>query len=332
MDRSVFIRDHWEGKIFVNEGIPFEALALEAFQYQAAQNQVYRTYLQALGIDPNQVASMEQIPFLPIRFFKTHEVKTGSFTPTFCFESSATTGMVTSKHYVKDPLLYQHSFMKGFERVKGPVRDYCIIGLLPSYLERQNSSLVYMTEVLIRESGHPKSGFYLNDTESLRDVLLELEKQGQPTVLLGVTFALLDFAAAHPIAIPHIQIIETGGMKGRGRELVRAEVHALLQTAFGVRAIGAEYGMTELLSQAWSSGSGIFECPPWMKVLVRDEEDPLTIHGNGSGALNIIDLANIDSCCFIATEDAGRVYENGQFEMLGRMDGSDLRGCSLLTA
>lgn len=332
MDRSVFIREQWEGKIFANKEINFEALALEAFQYQAHQNPVYREFVQALGTDSHKVDRIEKIPFLPISFFKTHEVKTGSFTPALCFESSATTGMVTSKHYLKDPALYLQSFMSGFIRFKGPIKNWCIIGLLPSYLERKNSSLVYMTDTLIRESGHPQSGFYLNDTARLRDVLLDLEKQGQPTLLIGVTFALLDFAATNPIPLKHTQIIETGGMKGRGRELVRAEVHDILQSAFGVRAIGAEYGMTELLSQAWSLGLGIFECPPWMKVLVRDEEDPLTVKKSGNGALNIIDLANIDSCCFIATEDAGKVYANGQFEMLGRMDGSDLRGCSLLTA
>ena len=331
MSRSVFIREQWEAKIFNPEAAPFEMLAIEAFQYQVSQNLVYKAYVEALGIDPNQVDCVTKIPFIPISFFKTHMVKNGQFSPAICFESSATTGMTTSKHFVKEPALYRSSFIRGFERFWGSLKDWCIIGLLPSYLERKNSSLVYMTDSLIRESGHSKSGFYLHDTIALHRLLTELESQEQATFLIGVTFALLDFAASHPVALKHTKIIETGGMKGRGQELVRADLHARLQIAFGPNPIGAEYGMTELLSQAWSYEKGIFACPPWMRVMVRDEEDPLSVQSSGSGALNIIDLANIDSCCFIATEDAGKVYENRQFEMLGRMDGSDLRGCSLLT-
>lgn len=332
MERPEFIREQWEGKIFAEQAIPFEALALEAFQYQALQNPVYREFIQVLGISPSLITSIEKIPFLPISFFKTSEVKTGSFTPELLFESSGTTGMITSKHYLRAAAIYRESFMKGFERFFGPIENWCLLGLLPSYLERKNSSLIYMTEALIQASGHPKSGFYLQETTRLRKVLCELEEQRKPTLLIGVTFALLDFASTFPIPLQHTKIIETGGMKGRGPELVRAAVHDKLQNAFGVPVVGAEYGMTELLSQAWSRGRGIFETPPWMKVLIREEEDPLSVRRTGSGALNIIDLANIDSCCFIATEDSGKVFENNQFEMLGRMDGSDLRGCSLLTA
>ncbi|MFZ9695693.1 MAG: acyl transferase [Chitinophagaceae bacterium] len=332
MERLVSIRDQWALKIFDKKSLPFEMLALEAFTYQSFLNPVYSTYIKALGIDPSTVNRLEKIPFLPIRFFKSHQVVSGGFAPSLVFESSATTGMTTSKHYLKDPNLYQQSFNEGFFRQFGPVENWCILGLLPSYLERNNSSLTYMTHHLIEASGHPKSGFYLDNVEALSDTIRELEAVQQPTLLIGVTFALLDFAARFPMPLQCTQIIETGGMKGRRRELIRAEVHAILQEAFHLPNIYAEYGMTELLSQAWSAGEGIFNCPSWMRVLPRDEEDPLTIHSSGPGALNIIDLANIDSCCFIATDDAGKVYPDGRFEMLGRMDGSDLRGCSLLTA
>jgi Acyl-protein synthetase, LuxE len=332
LERLDFIRENWASKIFDKKPLPFEELALEAFRYQAALNPVYRDYIKALGIDAFAVNRLEKIPFLPIRFFKSHTVVSGTFAPALVFESSATTGMTTSKHLLKEPSLYQQSFQEGFFRQFGPVENWCILGLLPSYLERNNSSLVYMTHHLIQASGHAQSGFYLDNTEALHQTLLSLEAAQQPTLLIGVTFALLDFAARFPMHLECTQVIETGGMKGRRRELIRDEVHDELKEAFQLPRIYAEYGMTELLSQAWSKGNGLFNCPPWMHVLPRDEEDPLTIHTAGPGALNIIDLANIDSCCFIATDDAGKVYPDGQFEMLGRMDGSDLRGCSLLTA
>lgn len=332
LERLDSIRETWASKIFDKKPLPFEELAIEAFRYQSSLNPVYSAFIRALGVDPLTVTTLEKIPFLPIRFFKSHEVVSGEFTPPLIFESSATTGMTTSKHLVKDPAIYQESFLQGFFRQFGPPKNWCILGLLPSYLERNNSSLVYMTHHLIQSSGHPKSGFYLDNFQALRNTLEALEKEQQPTLLIGVTFALLDFAAQYSLPLQCTQIIETGGMKGRRRELIRAEVHAALMEAFQLPNIGAEYGMTELLSQAWSSGNGIFNCPPWMRVLPRDEEDPLTVHRSGPGALNIIDLANIDSCCFIVTDDAGKVYPDGQFEMLGRMDGSDLRGCSLLTA
>jgi len=317
-------------KIFSTGEIGFEALALEIFQYQLKNNAVYGAYVKALGTDTSRVDSITRIPFLPVRFFKNREIKTGDFEPAAVFESSGTTGMVNSRHLVKELTLYRGSFTLGFELFYGPASEYCIIGLLPSYLERGHSSLVYMVDELIRQSGHPKSGFYLNEFEKLAAVLMELESRQQKTLLIGVSFALLDFAEQNQIPLKHTVIMETGGMKGRRKELIRPEMHAILQQAFHIPFIHSEYGMTELLSQAYSKGEGIYHCPPWMKVLLRDDEDPLQVMTTGTGVVNVIDLANIHSCSFIATEDAGKVYPDGSFEILGRVDGSDLRGCSLL--
>jgi hypothetical protein len=321
----------WANRLF-NISFSFEQLALEAFCFQAAQNPVYAAYLQAIHCIPEQIDCIQKIPFLPIGFYKTHAVRTGNFTPALVFESSTTTGSTPSQHLVRNPTLYKASFLNGFEQYWGSPHNTCIIGLLPSYLERKNSSLVYMVKELIEKSCHPNSGFYLNEREVLSKTLTELESKQQRTLLIGVTFALLDFASTHPQPLKHTTLIETGGMKGRAEELTREEVHSLLKKAFQLPAIGSEYGMTELFSQAWSKGDGLFESPPWMKVLVREEEDPLTVKLSGNGGLNIIDLANIDSCCFIATDDAGRVHSNGHFEMLGRLDGASTRGCSLLSA
>lgn len=320
----------WNHKIASASSQNFEALALEAFRYQYTNVEVYKAYVDALGVNAEQVQSLSQIPFLPIQFFKTTKVTDGNFEPAQVFESSATTGMTVSRHLVRDILLYEESFLQGFELVFGDPSKYCIIGLLPSYLERKTSSLVYMVDKLIQKSGHGESGFYLNEWEKLTCTLEQLEKRQQPTILIGVTFALLELAERFLMPLHSTIIVETGGMKGRGREMVKQELHGLLKQAFSVESIWAEYGMTELLSQAWSKGNGIYYCPPWMKAVLREEEDPLTIKWEGVGALNIIDLANIHSCCFIATEDAGRIHQDGQFEILGRMDGSDLRGCSLL--
>jgi hypothetical protein len=322
---------NWANRLF-NISFSFEQLALEAFCFQAAQNPVYAAYLQAIHCIPEQIDCIQKIPFLPIGFYKTHAVRTGNFTPALVFESSTTTGSTPSQHLVRNPTLYKASFLNGFEQYWGSPHNTCIIGLLPSYLERKNSSLVYMVKELIEKSCHPNSGFYLNEREVLSKTLTELESKQQRTLLIGVTFALLDFASTHPQPLKHTTLIETGGMKGRAEELTREEVHSLLKKAFQLPAIGSEYGMTELFSQAWSKGDGLFESPPWMKVLVREEEDPLAVKLSGNGGLNIIDLANIDSCCFIATDDAGRVHSNGHFEMLGRLDGASTRGCSLLTA
>ena len=322
--------EQWNHKIFsVGEG-GFDRLSLEIFKFQFDNNPVYKAYAEALHINPSTITSLEQIPFLPIGVFKSHPVKTTLFQPEAVFESSGTTGSINSRHFVKHLSLYEESFLKGFELFNGPVKDWCIIGLLPSYLERKNSSLVYMADKLIQMSEHPESGFYLDEYEKLFSLLNELEKRQQKTLLIGVTFALLDFAEKFSLSLKYTTIMETGGMKGRKEEIIRQEVHEILKMKFGVPMVHSEYGMTELLSQAYSKGKGIFYCPSWMKIMLRDEEDPLCIRGSGTGGINVIDLANIYSCSFITTDDAGKLNDNGSFEILGRMDGSDLRGCSLM--
>lgn len=324
----------WIEKIFNASTADQAGLALELFHYQYRQNSLYRDYTDALKIKPAQVTQPEQIPFLPIRFFKTQPVITTQFEPALVFESSGTTGMINSRHLVKDAAIYEASFNKAFEQFYGNPDEWCIIGLLPAYLERQHSSLVYMVDRLIQQSVHPASGFYLYEYDRLAALLKELEAAGQKVWLIGVTFALLDFAEQYPQPLKHTVMLETGGMKGRREELIRPAVHEKLQQAFGLSSVHAEYGMTELLSQAYSNGKGLFNCPPWMQVAVREEEDPLTVRFRGnkavSGAINVIDLANLYSCGFIATDDAGRIHPDGSFEVLGRLDNSDLRGCSLL--
>ena len=322
--------EQWNHKVFGIKESDFEEIALEVFRFQGQNSPVYKDYLQALNIKPSDVSTLEQIPFLPVRFFKSHPIQTTSFEPAAIFESSGTTGSINSRHWVKDLSLYEESFTRGFELSYGLVNEWCIIGLLPSYLERKGSSLVYMVDKLIQLSGHSQSGFYLNEYEQLSAVLTKLEKGKQKTLLIGVTFALLDFAAKYPQLLQHTIIMETGGMKGKREEMIRPQVHEVLKTAFQCPAIHSEYGMTELLSQAYSNGEGLFTCPPWMKLLVRDEEDPFVVKKSGAGTINIIDLANIHSCSFIATDDVGKINSNSSFEVLGRIDGSDLRGCSLM--
>jgi phenylacetate-coenzyme A ligase PaaK-like adenylate-forming protein len=322
----------WYHKIFEISTPDVEPLALELFRFQYEHSAIYRQFVDALAIDPGLVKKFTAIPFLPISLFKTAKVTTTLFEPQVIFESSGTTGLTASRHFVRDEGLYRQSFTRHFESQYGPVKDWCIIGLLPGYLERKHSSLVHMVNTLVTDSGHPQSGFYLHDHAQLASVLAGLEAQGQKTLLIGVSFALLDFAEHYPMPLRHTIIMETGGMKGRRKELLREELHDRLRKAFQLDQVHAEYGMTELLSQAYSQSQGIFRCPPWMRVLVRDDEDPLHISMSGAGALNIIDLANVFSCCFIATEDVGRVHPGGQFEVLGRMDGSDLRGCSLMVS
>lgn len=321
-----------EYKIFTTEDTGFEELALALFQFQYNQNPVYRQYVDLLGIDPYTVLAIDKIPFLPIDFFKTHRVATTTFREETVFESSGTTQTIQSRHFIKNLSIYHQSFSRNFERCYGPVSDWCVLGLLPSYLERKNSSLVTMVNELIRMSGHGQSGFYLYEYEKLSDVIKQLETTGQKTLLIGVTFALLDFAGSYPLSLKHTVVMETGGMKGRREEMTRNEVHAKLKDAWDLEAIHSEYGMTELLSQAYSKGEGIFQCPPWMKVVLREEDDPLILKNKGRGLINVIDLANIYSCAFIATDDIGLLYPNGHFEVLGRRDNSDLRGCSLMTA
>jgi phenylacetate-coenzyme A ligase PaaK-like adenylate-forming protein len=299
--------------VFVNnifaDNILFEDKALQLFQFQYANNNVYRQWCSMLNVDPLKINCLTEIPYLPVSFFKSHEVVTGSFRPEVVFTSSGTTQTINSRHLVKDAALYTQSFVKAFELFYGDVKHWCVLGLLPSYLERNGSSLVVMVDELIKLSGHPSSGFYLYDEAGLAKTLQQLEEARQPTILIGVTYALLDFAEKYHMHLKHTVIMETGGMKGRRREMTRQEVHSALTKGLGVDKIHSEYGMTELLSQAYSKGDSIFVCPPWMKVLVRDEEDPLYIKENGRGVLNIIDLANIYSCGFIAVDDVGVMYE-----------------------
>jgi phenylacetate-coenzyme A ligase PaaK-like adenylate-forming protein len=308
----------------------FNEVALQLLQFQYSNNPVYRSFCDALHIDPSKISTIESVPYLPIGFFKTHKVVSTLFEPEQVFESSGTSQTIQSRHYVKSLELYEQTFTKGFIEKYGPPQNYCILALLPSYLERTNSSLVYMVQKLMEKSNHPMNGFYLNNFGELCDRLLQLEKQGQRTILLGVTFALLDFAEQYHFPLHHSIIMETGGMKGRREELTREQVHHQLRKSFAVETIHSEYGMTELLSQAYSKDNGIFRCPPWMKVFVRDEDDPMHVNTKGKGAINIIDLANIYSSSFIATDDVGEVFEDGSFRVLGRMDNSDIRGCSLL--
>ena len=316
--------------IFSVKAHTFPSLALHIFQYQYKLNLVYKAWVDALGINPLAITSINEIPFLPVSFFKTHNVVTGTLPAQQIFTSSGTTQTINSNHFVTDVSVYEQSFFKGFEHFYGSPKDWCIIGLLPAYLERQGSSLVYMVDHLIKVSNHAESGFYLYEFEQLAMLIKNLEASKQKTMIIGVTFALLDFAAAYPMPLQYTTIIETGGMKGRKKEMIRDDVHQVLKESFGLSNIDSEYGMTELLSQAYSTGNGIFSTVPWMKVFTRDEDDPLQVHDKGKGLLNIIDLANINSCSFIATDDVAIVHEDNSFEVIGRMDASDVRGCSLL--
>ncbi len=312
---------------------------MDIFHYQYECNPLYNEFVKRLNINPAQVTRIIEIPFLPIQFFKTSTVKSGIFDVEAIFESSGTTAQVTSSHHVKDLSLYKTSFTKTFEQYYGKASTWCIMGLLPSYRERQNSSLVMMVDELAKASGHPLSGFYLDNRDKLYQALIHNEIRQQPTLLIGVTFALLEMAAQYKLQLSHSVIMETGGMKGRGRELTRDEVHKILQDAFGTQQIHSEYGMTELLSQAYAKKDGLFNTPRWMKVMVRDEDDPLSVtepnllmKKPATGLINVIDLANIHSCAFIATDDIGRLHPGGEFEVLGRADKSDIRGCSLMVA
>lgn len=309
----------------------FNELGLELFRLHAARNPVYRGFLNGLRIDPTTVGSVERVPFLPISAFKNHRVLLEGLDPSSHFTSSGTTGTVTSVHHVPWPSLYERSFMTSFTATFGDPSEWRIIALLPAYLEREGSSLVYMAQRLIEASGDPLSGTYLYKYADVAALLARSEREGKKTLLLGVTFALLDLAEQLPIPVPNTVIMETGGMKGRRPEIVRDELHRILKHAFHVPAIHSEYGMTELLSQAWSQGDGHYTAPPWMKVLIRDPNDPRTLLPQGrTGGINVIDLANVASCPFIATQDLGRVHADGSFEVLGRFDHSDLRGCNLL--
>ncbi|RYE25831.1 MAG: acyl transferase [Sphingobacteriales bacterium] len=309
----------------------FTSIALELFQMQYQGNVIYRDFVNALKIDVSEVKQITDIPFLPISFFKTHRVVTGIVdNPSLIFESSRTTGDAPSRHFVADEKVYEISLLDGFKQFYGDPSEYTILALLPSYLERKNASLVHMAKVLMRESKHEANGFYLNEWDKLRDTIQRLEAAGQKTLLLGVTFALLDFAADHSMELKHTIVMETGGMKGRREEWTRQQVHDFLKQQWQLNGVHSEYGMTELLSQAYALADGVFQPTHTFKALIRDINDPLDVRQSGSGCLNIIDLANIHSCSFIATEDVGKLSADGSFEVLGRMDHAALRGCSLM--
>lgn len=309
----------------------FEAIALEVFRYQAQNNPLYQKFLKLLGISINAVHKLQQIPFLPISFFKNHLIKTATWSTQTIFSSSGTTGQTTSQHHIRDLQAYTQSSLKGFQQFYGSIQDYVVLALLPSYLERKGSSLVYMAEQFIQHSAHAQSGFFLYNTQDLVQVLGQCLKNNQKTLLLGVTYALLDLATAHPMELKNTIVMETGGMKGRRKELPKFEIHRQLKEAFKLPSIHSEYGMTELLSQAYSKADGLFYPSATMQVLLRDITDPLHILPIGkTGVMNIIDLANIDTCSFIATDDLGCLHSDGSFEVLGRLDLSDLRGCNLL--
>lgn len=310
----------------------FNQLALSVFKFQHKNNLVYRSFVESLNVDTESIKHYSEIPFLPIEFFKTRDVVCNEKREDFIvFTSSSTTSQTPSRHIVPDIKLYERSFLKGFEQFYGKPSDYTILALLPNYLERTGSSLVYMFDKLIKFSNDPKSGFFLNDFDKLKGVLSELKQTGKKTLLIGVTYALLDLAEIGIELNDKFIVMETGGMKGRRAELMKEELHETLMQRFKVSSIHSEYGMTELLSQAYSKGGGLFECSPWMKILVRDIDDPLSyVRENRTGGINVIDLANINSCSFIATQDLGRIKGDNKFELMGRFDNSDIRGCNLM--
>jgi phenylacetate-coenzyme A ligase PaaK-like adenylate-forming protein len=311
----------------------FNKTALQIFHHQAQACKTYNAFVKGLGVDLAAVINIAQIPFLPIEFFKNQQILSADDPVQLTFTSSGTTGMASSRHQVTDISWYKESFRKAFKLFYGDISNYTIFALLPSYLEREGSSLIYMVEDLIHRSNNPDSGFFLYNHDELYHQLQKQQQNNKPTLLIGVTYALLDFIESYKINFPELIVMETGGMKGRRKEMIREELHEQLCAGFGVKAIHSEYGMTELLSQAYSKGEGIFACPPWMQIIIRDTNDPLTLLENGkAGGINVIDLANINSCSFIATQDLGRLYADGSFEVLGRFDNADIRGCNLLIA
>lgn len=312
----------------------FEELALKIFRFQAEECPVYSRYVSLMGIDPLAVSTVETIPFMPVSFFRDHTVISGGGTAEAVFVSSGTTGLVQSRHHVISLNLYEESFTRTFRLFYGEPSDYAVMGLLPSYLEREGSSLIYMVKRLIELSGNVHSGFFLNDHRQLLNSVDQARGAGLRVMLIGVTYALLDLAEAYSPDLEDVIVMETGGMKGRRKEIIREELHAILKKGFNVSSIHSEYGMTELLSQAYSKGEGLFSTPPWMKVLIRDSHDPLshTSEAGAGGGISIIDLANVRSCSFIATSDLGRMHGGGTFEVLGRFDNADIRGCNLLVS
>ncbi|MFN2261470.1 MAG: acyl transferase [Psychroflexus sp.] len=315
----------------INSEEEFEAVALDIFKFQYSENKVYQQFCDLIHTDVKNVNTIKDIPFLPIEFFKSHSVITGEFEPEITFLSSGTTGQQQSRHQIKNLEIYKKSFQTTFENFYGNIQDYVVIGLLPSYLERKGSSLIYMVDDFIKTSSFSESGFYLDELDSLSEKLIELDQNHQKILLIGVSFALLDLIETHQFQLKHTIIMETGGMKGRRKEMIRKELHEQLSKGFGVKNIHSEYGMTELLSQAYSKGQSLFSCPNHMKILIRDPEDPFHyLKENKTGGINVIDLANIHSCAFIATQDLGKKVNHCEFEILGRFDHSDIRGCNLM--
>lgn len=318
----------------INSQSEFREKAIAVFRYQYHNNEIYKKWTDLLKINPALITEITQLPFLPIQFFKTHEILSSSKNKnTVVFTSSSTTSQTPSKHIVNDISIYEKSFLKGFEKFYGEISDYCILALLPGYLERQGSSLVYMCERLIKESKHPLSGFFLHNKKALIENIIQLKAAKQKALLIGVSYALMDLADLNIELDEHFIVMETGGMKGTRKELLKEELHAYLKKGFKIKNIHSEYGMTELLSQAYSLGEGKFQTPAWMKFLIREVTDPLTLKTDyKTGGINVIDLANINSCSFIATQDLGRVNEKGELELMGRYDNSDVRGCNLMVS
>ncbi len=309
----------------------FTNTALSVFRHQFTNNSVYRSFCDLLYIHSSDVQRIEEIPFLPIQFFKSHEVLSSNKKIEEIFTSSGTTDSITNKHFITDIKLYKESYRNAFQHFYGNIEEYVVLALLPNYLERKGSSLVFMVDDLIEKSKNLESGFYLNNLDELAKKLIRLNERGKKVLLIGVSFALLDLIENYQFQLKNTIVMETGGMKGRRKEMIRTELHTKLKEGFGVSKIHSEYGMTELLSQAYSKGDGVFNGPPWMKILTRDTEDPLQILQQGkAGGINVIDLANYNSCSFIATQDLGTVFSDGTFEVIGRFDNSDIRGCNLM--
>jgi hypothetical protein len=325
--------EYFQNKILnITTEAEFRETSLEVFNYQYNNNEVYHDFISSLGRNPSDINDPYEIPFLPVEFFRNHKIITGKHPVEMIFESSRTTGASPGRHFIIDLKLYEQSFLSTFRLFYGEPGEYLFAALLPSYTERETSSLVYMADKLIKQSRNPQSGFYRYDTDALLPVIEKGRKANMKVLLLGVSFALLDLAESRSPDLSGVIVMETGGMKGRRKELTRQELHSILKEKLNVSSVHSEYGMTELLSQAYSKDGGIFYCPPWMKILIRDPQDPLTLYGqpSGTGGINIIDLANINSCSFLATSDLGKVHEDGGFEVLGRFDNSDIRGCNLL--
>ncbi len=327
----MFNLQYFKERIFSVDQGNFVSFALSLFRFQAENNWVYKAYIQNLNVDPGKVEALKDIPFLPIEFFKTQVIKTGLWEEMHVFESSGTTGQTTSRHFVEDLAFYHQVSVKAFSLFYGAPQQFQFLALLPSYLEREGSSLVLMVDHFISLSQYQESGFYLDNLPDLVEALLRAKERKIPVILLGVTFALLDLAEIQEMDLNDVTMMETGGMKGRRKEMIREELHEIFRQSFKVADISSEYGMTELLSQGYATKDGEFQCPPWMQVLVRDLNDPFNIGLVGkSGGINVIDLANVHSCAFIETKDIGVVDNAGKFRVLGRFDNTDIRGCNLL--